>query len=185
MSTSQNGNNLLSNHIDIIQLGHPTLRKVAKPVKNILSKETQQLINNMLHTVKVAGGVGIAAPQINISKRLFIVCSKPNSRYPNAPLMEPSAIINPVIVTKSNDKENDWEGCLSVPSLRGLVPRHKRITVEYFDRDNNKQTKEFTDFVARIFQHEIDHLDGLTFVDRVESPTDLFSEAEWFSQFCK
>ena len=183
MSTAQTENNILSSHIDIIQLGHPTLRKIAEPVKDILSNETQQLINNMLHTVKVAGGVGIAAPQINISKRLFIVCSKPNSRYPNAPLMEPSAIINPVIIKKSLDTEKDWEGCLSVPSLRGFLPRHKRITVEYFDRYNKKQTKEFSDFVARIFQHEIDHLDGLTFIDRVESPTNLFSEAEWFSQF--
>lgn len=167
----------------IIQLGHPTLRKIAEPVQNVLSEHTQQVINNMLQTVKVAGGVGIAAPQINCSVRIFIMCSKPNQRYPNAPLMEPTAIINPVIIQKSNEMEKDWEGCLSVPSLRGLVPRHKTITVEYIDQKNNKQSKTFTDFVARIFQHEIDHLDGVTFVDRVETPKDLYSESEWFKQF--
>lgn len=169
----------------IIQLGHPTLRKIALPVQGILSDDTQQLINNMLHTVKIAGGVGIAAPQINNSKRIFIMCSKPNQRYPDAPLMEPTAIINPEILTMGHELEKDWEGCLSVPSLRGLVPRHTNIQVSYYDRHANKHNKELSGFIARIFQHEIDHLDGLTFIDRVESVKDLFSEEEWRKQFIK
>jgi peptide deformylase len=181
MSNINNENN--GSTQNIIQLGHPTLRKIAAPVSNIESEETQQLISSMLSTVKVAGGVGIAAPQIDVSQRIFIVCSKPNDRYPNAPLMEPSAIINPVIIEKSEQTKKDWDGCLSVPSLRGLVPRHTSITVEFFDSKNDKHTQTFNDFVARIFQHEIDHLNGLTFVDRVETPKDLFSEAEWRSQF--
>jgi len=168
---------------NIIKLGHPTLRKVAVPVTDILSVQTQELINNMLTTVKVAGGVGIAAPQINSSHRIFIMCSKPNQRYPNAPLMEPTAIINPEILLTGNELEKDWEGCLSVPSLRGLVPRYKNIKVSYYDVQANKHTKEFSGFIARIFQHEIDHLDGLTFIDRVESVKDLFSEEEWREQF--
>ena len=167
----------------IIQLGHPTLRKIAEPVTHILSNETQQLIKNMLTTVEEAGGVGIAAPQINSSQRIFIMCSKPNTRYPDAPLMAPTAIINPKILSKSNETEKDWEGCLSVPSIRGLVPRYKSITVEYSNAKGEHHTETFTHFVARIFQHELDHLDGLTFVDRVESTQDLFSEEEWRKQF--
>jgi peptide deformylase len=168
---------------NIIQLGHPTLRKVAEPIQDIMSEHTQQLINNMLHTVKVAGGVGIAAPQINSSNRVFIMCSKPNQRYPDAPLMEPTAILNPEILTAGSEFEKDWEGCLSVPSIRGLVSRHKYIQVSYYDRHATKHTKELSGFIARIFQHEIDHLDGLTFIDRVESVKDLFSEEEWRKQF--
>lgn len=167
----------------IIQLGHATLKKVAEPVTHILSDNTQQLIKNMLTTVKVAGGVGIAAPQINISKRIFIMCSKPNQRYPNAPLIEPTAIINPEILDANSEQEKDWEGCLSVPSIRGLVPRYKTINVSYFDLSGNKHNKELTGFLARIFQHEIDHLDGLTFIDRVESVKDLCSEEEWYKQY--
>jgi len=110
---------------NIIKLGHPTLRKVAEPVTDILSVQTQQLINNMLTTVKVAGGVGIAAPQINSSHRIFIMCSKPNQRYPNAPLLEPTTTINPEILLTGDKLEKDWEGCLSVPSLKDLVPRNR------------------------------------------------------------
>jgi len=169
--------------IKVIQLGHPTLRKIAEPVSQITSAETQQLISNMLNAVNTAGGVGIAAPQINISQRIFIMCSKPNTRYPDAPLMTPTAIINPEIISKSEQTEKDWEGCLSVPAIRGLVPRYKSITVKYFDDKGIQHTTTYHDFVARIFQHELDHLDGLTFVDRVESTRDLFSEEEWRKQF--
>lgn len=169
--------------MDIIKLGHPTLRKVADPIENITSSNIQQLIRELLSTVKNAGGVGIAAPQVNISQRVFIMCSKPNQRYPDAPLMKPTAIINPVIINTSTETEKGWEGCLSVPSLRGWVPRYKSVTVEYFDQKNDKQRVNFSGFIARIFQHEIDHLNGITFVDRVESSKDLYSEEEWFSQY--
>jgi len=187
MTSNQNNTNKTDNPTaeicNIIQLGHPTLRKKAEPVNDILSEDTQKLIRSMLTTVKVAGGVGIAAPQIDISQRIFIMCSKPNQRYPDAPLMEPTAIINPEIIAKGDELEKDWEGCLSVPSLRGLVPRHKHIEVSYYDAHGNKHTKKFSGFIARIFQHEIDHLDGLTFIDRVESVKDLFSEEECREQF--
>ena len=99
-------------------------------------------------------GIGIAAPQIHHSDRIFIMCSKPNARYPDAPLMAPTAIINPEILHGSSDKVKGWEGCLSVPSMRGLVPRHTEITVRYFDQQANEQQKELTGFIARIFQHE-------------------------------
>lgn len=168
----------------IAQLGHSVLRLKATGVENILSDECQQLIELMMLVVSQAGGVGIAAPQIHHSMRIFIMCSKPNARYPDAPLMEPTAIINPEILHYSNEMIKDWEGCLSVPSMRGLVPRYNHIKVRYFDQQGNEQQKELTGFIARIFQHELDHLNGLTFIDQLESTKDLISEVEWQKQFC-
>ena len=167
----------------IAQVGQPVLRQKAKVVEDILAEDCQQLIKQMMSTVEQAGGVGIAAPQIFQSLRVFIMCSKPNARYPNAPHMEPTAIINPEIMHRSTAVEKDWEGCLSVPSMRGLVPRHKTIKVRYFDQQANEHEVEFTDFVARIFQHELDHLDGLTFIDRLESTQDLVSESYWYQHY--
>lgn len=167
----------------IAQLGHAILRQRAVEVENILADECQQLINQMMLAVSDAGGVGIAAPQIHHSVRIFIMCSKPNARYPDAPLMAPTAIINPEILHSSIEKVKGWEGCLSVPSMRGLVPRHSQITVRYFDQQGNEQLKELTGFIARIFQHELDHLNGLTFIDQLESTKDLISEVEWYEQF--
>lgn len=166
----------------IAQLGNVVLRQTATWVDNIQSTEIQQIIDDLLSTVAEAGGVGIAAPQINISKRIFIICSKANARYPEAPNMKPTVIINPKLIQHSNETEKNWEGCLSVPSIRGLVPRYKQIDVEYFDQYNIKHTDRYCGFIARIFQHELDHLNGLTFIDRVESTQDIFSESEWFQQ---
>ncbi|MCO4798938.1 MAG: peptide deformylase [Colwelliaceae bacterium] len=169
----------------IAQLGHPVLRLAAEPVDNIHDDETQNIIKEMMDCVTEAGGVGIAAPQMYINKRIFIMCSKPNERYPDAPLMKPKAIINPEIVTKSRDMFSDWEGCLSVPSMRGLVPRHQKIKVKYFDQYGRDHVEELQGFIARIFQHELDHLNGLTFIDRVVTTRDLISESEWYQQFLK
>jgi len=123
--------------------------------------------------------VGIAAPQIAASYRLFIVASRPNARYPHAPEMQPTAMINPRIIANSSEMVKGWEGCLSVPGVRGLVPRYQTIQIEYTDRNGNLQKQELTDFIARIFQHEYDHLEGLVFLDRVENNRDLISEEEY------
>ncbi len=176
-------NQTKSKPYSIAQLGNAVLRKRAVNVENILADECQQLINLMMLAVSEAGGVGIAAPQIHHSMRIFIMCSKPNARYPDAPLMPPTAIINPEILHYSTEQVKGWEGCLSVPSMRGLVPRHSQITVRYFDRQGNEQQKKLSGFIARIFQHELDHLNGLTFIDQLESTKDLISEVEWYQQF--
>lgn len=173
----------MTNENTIAQLGHPILRGKAEAVKNITSDETQSIIKAMMACVEKAGGVGIAAPQMHINQRIFIMCSKPNSRYPDAPLMEPTAIINPEITAISNEKVIDWEGCLSVPSMRGLVPRHENISVKYFDNHGHEHHKDLSGFIARIFQHELDHLDGFTFIDRMNSTQDLISEFEWRRQY--
>lgn len=163
----------------IAQLGNPILRQQAQAVDEVHDQQLQQLIDDLMLTAKNLNGVGIAAPQVSASCRLFIVASRPNIRYPDAPTMEPIAMINPHIVAHTNEKVKGWEGCLSVPGVRGLVPRYKTITVEYCDRTGQLQQQELTDFVARIFQHELDHLDGILFPDRVESEQDLFTEAEY------
>ncbi|NER39865.1 MAG: peptide deformylase [Oscillatoria sp. SIO1A7] len=164
---------------EIAQLGNPVLRSIALPVENIESDRIQKLIDDLMATLAPANGVGIAAPQIAESYRLFIVASRPSLRYPQAPEMEPTATINPRIISRSEEMVKDWEGCLSVPGIRGLVPRHRSIEVEYSDRQGKLQRRELTDFVARIFQHEYDHLDGIVFVDRVESTRELITEDEY------
>ena len=163
----------------IMQLGNPILRQKAELVDNIQDEWIQQLIDDLIATVTQANGVGIAAPQVAASYRLFIVASRPNPRYPNAPEMEPTAMINPRIVAHSPEVVKGWEGCLSIPGIRGLVPRYQAIAVEYMDRYGQLQKQELTDFVARIFQHEYDHLDGIVFVDRLENTLDMITEEEY------
>ncbi|MEO0839294.1 MAG: peptide deformylase [Cyanobacteria bacterium J06643_5] len=169
----------MSGKLSIIQLGNPILRQIAKPVKQIDSANIQKLIDDLLTTVSDANGVGIAAPQVAVGYRVFIVASRPNLRYPNAPLMEPTAMINPRIIAHSDEIVKDWEGCLSIPGIRGLVPRYQQIEVEYTDRNGNLVQQQLTDFVARIFQHEYDHFEGLVFLDRIESTFDIVTEQEY------
>lgn len=169
------------NQLHIIQLGHPTLCSSASPVENFTDKKLQELIDSLIATAIAANGVGIAAPQVSKSYRIFIVASRPNPRYPHAPKMKPTAMINPKIIDGSQEMVKDWEGCLSVPGYRGMIPRHQTIKVEYFNREGQLQQEILTDFVARIFQHELDHLNGLVFLDRLESSEDLYTEAEYLS----
>lgn len=168
--------------LPIIQLGDPVLRRKAEPISKVHDNRIQNLIDDMLATVMHANGVGIAAPQVGESDRLFIVASHPNSRYPHSPEMEPTAMINPKVLAHSEEVVKDWEGCLSIPGIRGLVPRYQAIKVEYVDREGGRQTQELTGFIARIFQHESDHLDGIVFLDRLESTQDIVTEQEYQKQ---
>ena len=165
--------------LQIAQLGHPVLRKKALKINKPIFADVKNLIANMIATLKDNNGVGIAAPQVYESKRLFILASNPSQRYPDAPKMKPVPIINPKIIKYSGKKKKDWEGCLSVPGIRALVPRYLSIKVEYITRDGKKKTKLFKDFVARIFQHEYDHLEGLVFLDRIETVKDIITEKEY------
>lgn len=165
--------------LQIAQLGHIILRKKAKTVKDIKNSTVQKLIDDLIMTVKDVDGVGIAAPQVYKSLRIFIIASHPNPRYPKAPKMKPTAVINPKIISFSKDKKKDWEGCLSIPAIRGLIPRCYKIEVEYTTRTGERISKTYRDFVARIFQHEYDHLEGIMFVDRLESSKDIISEKEY------
>jgi peptide deformylase len=169
----------MTESLQIAQLGNPILRQQAQLVDNVRDERIQKLIDALTVTAAASNGVGIAAPQVSESYSLFIVASRPNARYPNAPLMEPTAMINPRIIAHSTERVKGWEGCLSIPGIRGLVPRYQAIEVEYITRDGQLHQQELTDFVARIFQHEYDHLDGIVFLDRVESTHDLMSEQEY------
>ncbi|WP_107666273.1 peptide deformylase [Cyanothece sp. BG0011] len=164
---------MINQNLEIAQVGNPILRQQAQWVTDITDEKLQQFIDTLLTTAMDAKGVGIAAPQVSQSYRLFIVCSHPNPRYPDAPLMEPTVMINPRLVSHSEEIIKGWEGCLSVPGVRGLVPRYQTITVEYLDRYGRLHQQEFTNFVARIFQHELDHLNGILFIDRVKNSENL------------
>ncbi|MDD5068900.1 MAG: peptide deformylase [Candidatus Pacebacteria bacterium] len=165
--------------LQVAQLGNAVIRQKAKAVKNVHDPEIQELIENMIATCKDSNGVGIAAPQVYEPLRIFIIWSHPNSRYPKAPKMKPIAMINPRILKKSHKMKKDWEGCLSVPGIRALVPRSISVEVEYTDRKGKVEKKKLShNFVARIFQHELDHLNGIVFLDRARSK-DILTEKEY------
>lgn len=186
----------------ILQQGNPLLRQQAHPVvftsdnQGMIAKanggftdgraeDLQQFIDDLLALTIQSNGVGIAAPQVGIRERLFIVASRPNARYPDAPEMEPTAMINPCLLDRSDLMVSGWEGCLSVSGQRGWVPRADEIQVEYLDRWGDRHTALLQGFIARIFQHELDHLDGILFPDRVERPEDLVSEIEFLERLSR
>lgn len=166
------------NLLEIAELGAPILRDISIRIDS-LDKNIIELIERMKFTVNKVNGVGLAAPQVFHSKRIFIIASKPSVRYPDAPLMEPETVINPVIKKMSKSKVKDWEGCLSIPGIRGLVPRSESVVVEYMDESGEIVSKNFNGFLARIFQHEYDHINGLVFLDRVELSKYLITEKEY------
>jgi peptide deformylase len=169
----------MSKILQISEIGNPILRQRSNAIANFTDPQIDHLIVDLMATATAANGVGIAAPQVAASIRLFIVASRPSPRYPYAPTMEPTAMINPEIVDRSRDLVSGWEGCLSVPGVRGLVLRDRTIEVKYFTQYGDLVQQELTGFVARIFQHELDHLDGILFPDRVSNPTELITEAEY------
>lgn len=166
--------------IEIAQLGAKVLRLHAEPITDVSSAETQQLIKTLQESLATTEGVGIAAPQISISKQVIIIASRPTLRYPQAPLMEPTVMINPSFTALSETKEKDWEGCLSIPGIRAKVPRYKKIRVTYLDHLGTVIDIVLEDFVARVFQHEFDHLQGMVYLDRVKDNLDIFAESEYF-----
>lgn len=174
--TTPNSSSLEPSPAPLLTLGHPVLRQVAQPVAAVNDEAVQRLIDQLLTTVRTANGVGIAAPQLGHSLRILVVASRPNLRYPHAPLMEPTVLVNPRLISASDELERGWEGCLSVPGVRGQVPRHQTVEVEYCDRHGQPHRQIWQGFVARILQHEVDHLDGKVFLDRVQSEADLLTE---------
>jgi peptide deformylase len=166
----------------IAQLGAPILRQQAKDVTTINSLATQSIIADMLATLSESNGVGLAAPQIYEPWRIIIIASRPTPRYPHAPEMEATIMINPSFHALSEAKEKDWEGCLSIPGIRAQVPRYKQIAVDYTNLQSETVKQHYDGFVARVFQHEYDHLNGRVYLDRVENSRDIISEKEFFKQ---
>lgn len=144
-----------------------TLRAQEISAEEFSSLWLKAVIAEMYDTMQARQGVGIAAPQVYLSKRMIIVASRANSRYPDAPNLPPVTMLNPVIIARSDDMLLGEEGCLSVPLQRGQVPRSASIQVRYADIDGKIHTAEYQGFPARIVQHEIDHLDGILFTQRL------------------
>jgi len=161
--------------LKVARLGHPILRQIAEPVspEAIGAPEIQRLIDDMLETMDDHDGAGLAAPQVHVSRRVVIYGVEANPRYPDAPGIPLTVLINPKITPLGNAQEEDWEGCLSVPDLRGRVPRFTRIRVEAFGRDGRPLRFTAEDFHARVVQHECDHLDGKVYLDRMRSMDSL------------
>ncbi|MBC7427997.1 MAG: peptide deformylase [Bacteriovorax sp.] len=171
----------------IIRMGHPTLRKVAElvEVSELKTPEFKELLVDMYDTMKVEGGIGIAAPQINISKQVTLIELPDDSdRYgelDGTPLM---VIINPVIKYLTEDQQGFWEGCLSVPGLRGFVERPKHIQVDYINEHGEPKQIIADEFLATVFQHELDHLFGKLYIDRITDTTKI-AYTEEFAEFIK
>ena len=151
------------------------LRRIAEPIppEAIASPDVQRLIDDLLETLDEYDGAGLAAPQVRVSRRLAIYGVDQNPRYPDAEVVPLTVLINPVVTPLSEDEEDGWEGCLSVPELRGMVPRRTHVRVEAWGRDGRKLRFEARDFHARVVQHECDHLDGVVYLDRMRSMATL------------
>lgn len=163
----------------IEQLGAPVLRQVAAAVDDVSAAPIRDIAKALLTTLASTEGVGLAAPQIGESVRMMVVASRPTPRYPAAPSMAPTLMINPSFEALSTEKEMGWEGCLSIPGIRAEVPRYSKISVSYRDLAGDIRQLELEGFVARVFQHEYDHLEGLVYLDRVEDNRSIISEQEF------
>lgn len=155
--------------LPVAQRGEPILTLIAAPVDQaeFNTEWLNQLASAMLSTMHARSGVGIAAPQVYVSKRIIIVASRSNPRYPDAPEMDAVVMVNPEIIDCSDDTVFGEEGCLSVPNERGSVARAQRITVLYSTLQGEQVEATYEGFPARIVQHEVDHLNGVLFVDRL------------------
>ncbi len=167
---------------EIIRMGHPTLRTRARPLdaQEIRSPDIARLVDDMIETLHHAGGIGLAAPQVNEPVRLAIIeISGEGSRYGTIPSMPLTVFVNPEIEVLDDTRAGYWEGCLSVPGLRGFVERPQHVRVRASNLSGEPLELELQGFLATVFQHEFDHLDGRLYIDRVEDPTLLVFEEEF------
>jgi peptide deformylase len=153
--------------LKVARMGHPVLRQKARPIeaKELKTMPLQRFIDDMLETMDEYAGVGLAAPQVHESIRMFVAHLDPDGRGQG----EPIAVINPEITIVGSDRVEGWEGCLSIPDIRGKVPRAMQIVVNALDRSGKRIEIAAKDFPARVIQHETDHLDGILFFDRMRS----------------
>jgi peptide deformylase len=161
--------------LKVARLGHPVLRRVTAPLSQVdlQSAAVQQLIDDMVETMKEYDGVGLAADQVHESKQLAVLEVADNPRYPSKPNVPLTVLVNPSVTPLSDETEDDWEGCLSIPELRGKVPRYRRIRVAGWDRHGRELDFIAEDFHARVIQHEFDHLHGKVYLDRMRDLSTL------------
>lgn len=152
----------------ILKMGDPRLTRVAQPVTAFDTPELQRLVMDLVDTMAAANGAGLAAPQIGVDLQVVVFgTGAPNPRYPDAPPIPRTVLINPVITPMGPEEGEDWEGCLSVPGLRAIVPRWQRIRYEGFDTMGRAIAREVEGFHARVAQHECDHLQGILYPMRI------------------
>jgi peptide deformylase len=161
--------------LKVTRLGHPVLRRVTATVslEELETPARQRFIDDMVETMKEYDGVGLAADQVFESLQIAVLEVAENQRYPNKPKVPLTVLVNPRITPTSEEMEDDWEGCLSIPDLRGLVPRYKSIRVQAYDRFGEPLDFVAHDFHARVIQHEFDHLNGKVYLDRMRDLTTL------------
>ncbi len=162
----------------ILRMGDPRLREVALPVEAFDTPELHELIEDMFDTMDVADGAGLAATQVGIMQRIMIFGVETNPRYPDAESVPMTVLINPEFAVVGDGVVGGWEGCLSVPGMRGYVPRHEEIVYTGFDQFGDKIEREAGGFHAIVFQHEFDHLDGILYPDRIVDRTKFGFEDE-------
>jgi len=167
--------------LKVARLGHPVLRQksLPVPVEDIRSSEIQRLIDDMVETMREYNGAGLAAPQVHVLKQICVIEVQGNPRYPDAPAIPLTVLVNPVVTPTTEEQEEGWEGCLSVPDMRGMVPRHTAVRLEAYDRDGIRIGGEAKEFFARVIQHETDHLHGTVYLDRMRDFSTLTHLAEW------
>lgn len=152
---------------EILKMGDSRLLRQAEPVSRFSTPELHALIEDMFDTMHAANGAGLAAPQIGVNLQVIIFGFKQNPRYPDAPPVPETVLINPVLRPLSEAMDEDWEGCLSVPGLRGMVPRWTELHYEGFDQHGNAISRDVDGFHARVVQHECDHLAGILYPMRI------------------
>ncbi len=152
---------------EVLRMGHPVLREKAKPVEKFGTPELRALLEDMKETMAAKDGAGLAAPQIGVGQRVVIFGVDHNPRYPDAEPVPFTVLVNPKLVMLTREVEDDWEGCLSVPGMRGVVPRYTKLRYSGFDIEGNPIEREADGFHARVVQHECDHLDGILYPQRM------------------
>ena len=152
---------------EVLRMGHPALREKAKPVEAFGTPELRALFEDMKETMAAKNGAGLAAPQIGVSQRIVIFGVDHNPRYPDAEQVPFTVLVNPKLVMLTREVEEDWEGCLSVPGMRGVVPRYTKLRYSGFDIEGNPIERVAEGFHARVVQHECDHLDGILYPQRM------------------
>jgi len=167
--------------LKVARLGHPALRQVARPLDAdaIRSAEIQRFIDDMVETMREYDGAGLAANQVHTLRQIAVIEVQGNPRYPEAPAIPLMVMINPVVTPLTDEMENGWEGCLSVPDMRGVVPRYTGVRLQCQDRDGQSVDLVAKDFSARVIQHETDHLNGIVYLDRMRDLSTLSHIAEW------
>jgi peptide deformylase len=167
--------------LKVARLGHPVLRMKAQPlpVEKIRSEAVQRLIDDMIDTMHEYDGAGLAGNQVHEPLQICVIEVEANPRYPEAPSIPLTVVINPVVTPLTEEMDEGWEGCLSVPDMRGMVPRYTEVRLDCYDREGTPVSLVAKEFFARVVQHETDHLQGILYVDRMRDLRTLSHIAEW------